>query len=40
MTPSNAVQTFSNIFNGAENRYGKLTYWNEQTGEKNCLELS
>ncbi len=38
MTPSNAVQTFSNIFNGAENRYGKLTYWNEQTGEKNCLE--
>ena len=32
------VQTFLSIFNGAEKRYGRLTYWNEQTGEKNCLE--
>ena len=32
------IQTFSNIFNGAENRYGKLTHWVEKTGEKMMYE--
>ena len=32
------IQTFSNIFNGAENRYGKLTHWDEKTGEKTLYE--
>ena len=32
------VQTFSNIFSGAMNRYGKLTYVDEVTGRKSCTE--
>ena len=29
-----STKLYSEIFTGALNRYGKLTYWNEVTGEK------
>ena len=32
------VQTFLSIFNGAEKRYGRLTHWDKETGEKSCYE--
>ena len=38
MIPSHEVIIFSNIFNGAETRYGKLTHWDEKTGEKSMYE--
>ena len=38
ITP-NDIQNFSKIFSGAKSRYGKLTYWDETTGEKDCKEF-
>ena len=33
-----STKLYSEIFTGALNRYGKLTYWNEVTGEKDLYE--
>ena len=37
ITP-NDIQTFSRIFIGAKTRYGILTHWNKETGEKSLYE--
>ena len=34
-----STKLYSEIFTGALNRYGKLTYWDETTGEKDCKEF-
>ena len=34
----NSTKLYSEIFTGALERYGRLTYWNEETGEKDCYE--
>jgi len=37
ITP-NDIQTFSKIFVGAKSRYGRLTHWDKETGEKTLYE--
>ena len=32
------IQSFSKIFSGAKTRYGKLTRWDKETGEKTLYE--
>ncbi len=39
MIPQTNIESFNKIFNGAVTRYGKLTYHNKETGDKNCCEI-
>ena len=32
------IKTFASIFSGAQRRYGKLYFYDEKTGEKDCYE--
>ena len=34
----NEIKSYSKIFIGAKSRYGVLTHWNKETGEKTLYE--